>query len=233
MKLIDKQYLETPFYGVPRMVAYLKGLGHKVNPKRIRRLYQLMDLHAIGPGPNTSRPHKGEGHTVYPYLLRGLKITRVNQVWGMDITYVPIGNGYMYLVAVIDLFSRFIVGWSLSNTMTAPWCKECVERAIHTHGKPEILNTDQGRQFTCPLFTEFITGGDISFSMDGKGRAIDNIFIERFWRSIKYEKIYIEPSDDGVELFGKIKGYMEFYNNKRPHQSLGYKKPEQVFSHAA
>jgi len=233
MKLIDKQYLETPFYGVPRMVAYLKELGHKVNPKRIRRLYQLMDLHAIGPGPNTSRPHKGEGHTIYPYLLRDLKITRVNQVWGMDITYVPIGKGHMYLVAVIDLYSRFIVGWSLSNTMTAPWCKECVERAIHTHGEPEILNTDQGSQFTCPLFTEAITGRDIKFSMDGKGRAIDNIFIERFWRSIKYEKIYMEPSEDGLELFGKIKDYMEFYNNRRPHQSLGYKKPEQVFSQAA
>jgi putative transposase len=233
MKLIDKQYLETPFYGVPRMVVHLNELGYKVNPKRIRRLYRLMDLHAIGPGPNTSKPHKGEGHTIYPYLLSGLKVTRVNQVWAMDITYVPMGSGYMYLVAVIDLFSRFIVGWSLSNTMTATWCKECIETAIMLHGKPEIMNTDQGSQFTSPLFTEFITGQKISFSMDGKGRAIDNIFIERFWRSIKYEKIYIEPSDDGLELFGKIKGYMEFYNSRRPHQSLGYKKPEQVFFQAA
>lgn len=234
MKLIDKQYMETPFYGVPRMVEYLRELGHRVNPKRIRRLYRLMDLHAIGPRPNTSRPHKGEGHTVYPYLLRHLKVERPNQVWGMDITYVPVGNGHMYLVAIIDLYSRFIVGWSLSNTMTSQWCKECLETAIIMHGKPEILNTDQGSQFTSPLFTEFVTTGKgIQFSMDGKGRAIDNIFIERFWRNIKYEKIYIEPSEDGIELYGKIKWYMEFYNTRRQHQSLDYKRPEDVFRTAA
>lgn len=226
--------METPFYGVPRMTEYLRELGYKVNPKRIRRLYRLMDLHAIGPRPNTSKPHKGEGHIIYPYLLRGLKITYPNQVWGMDITYVPVGNGHMYLVAIIDLYSRFIVGWSLSNTMTSPWCKECLETAIMKHGKPEILNTDQGSQFTSPLFTEFVTTDqEIRFSMDGKGRAIDNIFIERFWRNIKYEKIYIEPSEDGIELFGKIKWYMGFYNTRRQHQSLGYKKPEQLFSQAA
>jgi putative transposase len=234
MKLIDKQYMETPFYGVPRMVEYLRELGHRVNPKRIRRLYRLMDLHAIGPRPNTSRPHKGEGHTVYPYLLRHLKVERPNQVWGMDITYVPVGNGHMYLVAIIDLYSRFIVGWSLSNTMTSQWCKECLETAITRHGKPEILNTDQGSQFTSPLFTEFVTTGQgIQFSMDGKGRAIDNIFIERFWRNIKYEKIYIEPSEDGIELYGKIKWYMEFYNTRRQHQSLDYKRPVQVYRAAA
>lgn len=234
MKLIDKQYTATPFYGVPRMVDHLRELGHKVNHKRIRRLYRLMDLHAVGPRPNTSKPHKGEGHTIYPYLLRGLKVERPNQVWGMDITYVPVGNGYMYLVAIIDLYSRFIVGWSLSNTMTASWCKECLKAAIIQYGKPEIINTDQGSQFTCPEFTEFVSSyEDIQFSMDGKGRAIDNIFIERFWRSLKYEKIYIEPSDDGIELYGKIKEYMEFYNTKRNHQSLGRKKPEEVFRRAA
>jgi len=234
MKLIDKQYMETPFYGVPRMVQYLREQGHCVNPKRIRRLYRLMDLHAIGPRPNTSKPHKGEGHTIYPYLLRHLKIVRPNQVWGMDITYVPVGNGNMYLVAIIDLYSRFIVGWSLSNTMTSQWCKECLETAILQHGKPEILNTDQGSQFTSPLFTEFVTKGqNIQFSMDGKGRAIDNIFIERFWRNIKYEKIYIEPSEDGIELYGKIKWYMEFYNNRRGHQTLNYKRPEELFRTAA
>lgn len=233
MKLIDKQYMETPFYGVPRMTEYLRDLGHKVNPKRIRRLYRLMDLHALGPRPNTSKPHKGEGHTIYPYLLRDLSIIRPNQVWGMDITYVPVGNGHMYLVAIIDLYSRFIVGWSLSNTMTASWCKECLETAIFVHGKPEIINTDQGSQFTCPLFTEFVTSEKVQFSMDGKGRAIDNIFIERFWRNIKYEKIYLEPSDDGIELFGKIKWYMEFYNTRRQHQTLGYKRPEQLYARAA
>lgn len=234
MKLIDKQYLETPFYGVPRMTAFLRGLGYKINPKRIRRLYRLMDLQAIGPRPNTSRPHKGKGHHIYPYLLRGLNITRPNQVWAMDITYVPVGNGYMYLVAIIDLYSRYIVGWSLSNTMTSDWCKACLITAILTHGKPEILNTDQGGQFTSPGFAEFVTEDqEIKLSMDGKGRAIDNIFIERFWRNIKHEKIYLEPSEDGIELYGKIKDYMEFYNTRRPHQSLGYEKPVRIYAQAA
>lgn len=234
MKLIDEQYTKTPFYGVPRMVQHLRERGHRVNPKRIRRLYRKMDLHAIGPRPNTSKAHKGDGHIIYPYLLRGVKIERPNQVWGMDITYVPVGGGHMYLVAIIDLFSRFIVGWSLSNTMTAKWCKECLEMAVLTHGAPEIINTDQGSQFTSPTFTQYVdTLEQTRFSMDGKGRAIDNIFIERFWRNIKYEKIYLEPSDDGHELYGKIKWYMNFYNTERGHQSLDYKRPEMVFSEAA
>ncbi|NQU84394.1 MAG: IS3 family transposase, partial [Mariniphaga sp.] len=233
MRLIDKQYMETPFYGVPRLTEYLRGAGHQVNPKRIRRLYRLMGLHAIGPRPNTSKPHKGEGHTIFPYLLQDLKVTHPNHVWAMDITYVPVGNGHMYLIAIIDLYSRYIVGWSLSNTMTATWCKEYLELAINNHGCPEIINTDQDSQFSSPKFIGFVLGGGIQFSMDGKGRAIDNIFIERFWRSIKYEKIYMEPSDDGLELYGKIMAYMEFYNTKRQHQSLGYKKPEQVFRQAA
>lgn len=234
MKLIDKQYLETPFYGVPRMTEHLRSLGHQVNPKRIRRLYRVMDLHAIGPRPNTSKPHKGEGHTIFPYLLRNIKAKHPNHIWAMDISYVPIdGGGHMYLVAIIDLYSRFIVGWSLSNTMTSKWCKECLEMAINVHGKPEILNTDQGSQFSSPTFTEFVLRNEIQFSMDGKGRAIDNIFIERFWRSIKYEKLYLEPSADGLELYAKIKQYMIFYNTRRQHQSLGYKLPEQVFQKAA
>jgi putative transposase len=233
MKLIDKQYMKTPFFGVLRMTEYLRDLGHRVNPKRIRRLYRLMDLHAIGPRPNTSKPHKGEGHIVFPYLLRNLEITRPNQVWAMDITYVPVGNGYMYLFAIIDLYSRYIVGWSLSNTMTAAWCKECLEMAINRYGEPEMINTDQGSQFTSPIFTSYVLDKEIRFSMDGKRRAIDNIFIERFWRNVKYEKIYLEPSDDGLELYDKIKAYMEFYNTRRQHQSLGYKKPIQVFQMAA
>ncbi len=172
--------------------------------------------------------------SIYSYLLRGMKITRPNQVWAMDITYVPVGNGHMYLVAIIDLYSRYIVAWSLSNTMTAKWCKECLDAAILTHGEPEILNTDQGSQFTSPVFTQYVgTYKNLKFSMDGKGRAIDNIFIERFWRSIKYEKIYLEPSEDGIELYGKIKDYMAFYNAERGHQSLGYKIPERVFKSAA
>ncbi len=180
MKLIDKQYMETPFFGVLRMTEFLREPGHRVNHKRIRRLYRLMDLHAIGPRPNTSKPHKGEGHTIFPYLLRNLEITRPNHVWAMDITYVSVGNGYMYLVAIIDLYSRFIVGWSLSNTMTADWCKECLEVAVNRFGKPEFLNTDQGSQFSSPKFTGFVLGEDIRFSMDGKGRAIDNILLRGF-----------------------------------------------------
>ena len=225
--------METPFYGVPRMTEHLREQGFLVNPKRIRRLYRLMDIHALGPCPNTSKPHVGEGHTIFSYLLRNMKVTRSNQVWAMDITYVPVGNGHMYLFAIIDLYSRYIVGWSLSNTMTSVWCRECLEMAINKHGKPEIINTDQGSQFSSPKFTEFVQKEGIQFSMDGKGRAIDNIFIERFWRSVKYEKIYLEPSDDGLELYGKIKAYMEFYNTKRQHQSLGYKRPEQVYLMAA
>ena len=156
-----KQLIAMPFLN-------LKKIECSESTIRIYAAIKSMDLHSIGPGPNTSRPHKGEGHSIYPYLLRDLKITKVNQVWAMDITYVHIGKGHIYLVAVIGLYSRYIVGWSLSNTMTAPWCKECVERAIATHGEPEILNTDQGSQFTCPLFTEAITGRDIKFSMAGK-----------------------------------------------------------------
>lgn len=235
MKLIDKQYLETPFFGVPRMTNYLRSLGHIVNPKRIRRLYRLMDLHAIGPRPNTSKAHKGNGHMVYPYLLRDMEIIRPNQVWSMDICYVPAGRGYMYLVAIIDLYSRYIVGWSLSNTMTSEWCRACVEAAMSVYGQPEILNTDQGSQFTSPKFTGLFEGQEVitKLSMDGKGRWVDNVFIERFWRNIKYEKIYLEPSEDGVELYGKIKWYMEFYNSRRPHQSLNYEKPEQWYRQAA
>ncbi len=176
MKLIDKQYMETPFYGVLRMTEYLREPGHQVNPKRIRRLYRLMDLHAIGPRPNTSKPHKGEGHTIFPYLLRNLEITRPNHVWAMDITYVSVGNGYMYLVAIIDLYSRFIVGWSLSNTMTADWCKECLEVAVNSFGKPEILNTDQGSQFSSPKFTGFVLGEDIRFVWLLRLPRIDSIW---------------------------------------------------------
>ena len=148
MKLIDEQYLETPFYGVPRMTAYLRSLGYLINSKRIRHLYQMMDLHAIGSRSNTSKPHKGKGHTIFPYLLRNVEITRPNQAWSMDICYVPVGRGYMYLAAIIDLYSRYIVGWFLSNTMTAEWCKACAKAAISAHGEPEIFNTDQGSQFT-------------------------------------------------------------------------------------
>jgi len=234
MKQIDEQYTLTPFYGVPRMTEHLRGLGYNVNPKRVRRLYRKMDLYAMGPRPNTSRPHKGEGHAIHPYLLRGLPIDRPNQVWAMDITYIPLAGSHVYLVAIIDVYSRYIVGWSLSNTMTTRWCRECLEEAIMRHGAPEILNTDQGSQFSSfEFFGYFSSYSDLKFSMDGKGRAIDNIFIERFWRSLKYEKIYLEPSDNGLELYHKIKDYMNFYNMERPHQGLEYKRPVEMYRMAA
>jgi putative transposase len=234
MKQIDEQYTLTPFYGVPRMTEHLRGLGYNVNPKRVRRLYRKMDLYAMGPRPNTSRPHKGEGHAIHPYLLRGLPIDRPNQVWAMDITYIPLAGSHMYLVAIIDVYSRYIVGWSLSNTMTTRWCRECLEEAIMRHGAPEILNTDQGSQFSSfEFFGYFSSYSDLKFSMDGKGRAIDNIFIERFWRSLKYEKIYLEPSDNGLELYHKIKDYMNFYHMERPHQGLEYKRPVEMYRMAA
>lgn len=234
MELIDKQYMLTPFYGVPRMTDHLRRLGHKVNHKRIRGLYRKMDLAGMGPRPNTSKPHKGEGHHIHPYLLRGLSVDRPNQVWAMDISYIPLAGGHMYLVAIIDVYSRYIVGWSLSNTMTTRWCRECLEEAIMRHGAPEIVNTDQGSQFSSPDFSGgFSLHPHLKFSMDGKGRAIDNIFIERFWRSLKYEKIYLEPSDNGLELYHKIKDYMEFYNRERPHQGLEYKMPVEMFRAAA
>ena len=232
MKLIDKQYFETPFFGVPKMTKYLRSLGYQVNPKRIRRLYRLMDIHAIGPRPNTSKPHKGKGHSIFPYLLRDVEITRPNQAWGMDICYVPVDRGYMYLVAIIDLYSRYIVGWSLSNTMTSERIKACLKEAISKYGEPEIVNTDQGSQFTSPIFTSLFEGISSKLSMDGKGRWVDNVFIERFWRSLKYEKVYVEPSDDGHELYEKIKWYMVFYNTRRPHQTLNYLKPEQLYAQA-
>lgn len=234
MKQIDKQYMDTPFYGVPLMTNYLRGLDYKVNPKRIRRLYLKMDLYGIGPRPNTSEPHKSGGHAIYPYLLRGLTVNRPNRVWTMDITYIPLGGSHMYLVGIIDVYSRYIVGWSLSNTMTVRWCRECLEEAMCRHGTPEIINTDQGSQFSSSEFsTYFSSYPGLKLSIDGKGRAIDNIFIERFWRNVKYEKIYLEPSDNGLDLYRKIKEYVGFYNMERLHQGLKYERPVEVCRTAA
>ncbi len=195
MRLIDEQYLQHPYYGVPRMTAWLRSGDHQINHKRIGRLYKLMGLEAVGPKPNTSKPFSE--HQKRPYLLKGLKITRVNQVWATDITYVPMENGFMFMVAVIDLYSRYIIGWSLSNTMTAEWCSQVVDQAVKQHGKPDIVNTDQGSQFTSEVFTNTVDSLQINLSMDGKGRAIDNVFIERFWRSIKYECLYLNAFQMG------------------------------------
>ncbi|MBS3775977.1 MAG: IS3 family transposase [Bacteroidales bacterium] len=194
MELIDKKYTQKPFMEVPRMTECLrKDKNYNVNIKRIERLYKLMYIQAIGPKPNTSKPSKE--HKVYPYLLRGLEITRANQVWGGDITYIPMKTGYMYVMAIIDLYSRYAVNWSVSNSMDAQWCTNDLEDAIEMHGTPEILNTDQGSQFTSDIFVQAVEEQGLQLSMDGNGRAIDNIFIERLWRSMKYEHVYPNPAD--------------------------------------
>lgn len=232
MRLIDKEYLLHPWLGVPRMTTWLrKDKGYKVNPKRIERLYRLMGLSAIGPKPNTSKKGKGSQHRVYKYLLKGLKIERRNQVWAMDITYIPVKGGYLYLCAIIDLYSRFIVGWSLSNTMSSQWCRQTLQTAIQQYGIPEILNTDQGSQFTAYEFCDWVTHPDqgIRLSMDGKGRAIDNIFIERLWRSLKYEHVYLFPAEDGLACYQGIQSYFEYYNKQRRHQSLENQTPSSIY----
>lgn len=229
MRLIDEKHLLHPWLGVPRMTQWLrKDMGHTVNPKRIERLYRLMGIQAIGPKPNTSKP--GKGHKVYPYLLRNLKVERPNQVWALDITYIPVQGGFLYLVAVIDLYSRYVMNWSLSNTMTAEWCKQALDEAVNKHGKPEIINTDQGSQFTAVEFAEYVTEHlKVRLSMDGKGRAIDNIFIERLWRSVKYEHVYLRPASDGLEAYRGLATYFEYYNHERRHQSLNDETPLTVY----
>jgi putative transposase len=231
MRLMDEQYFKTPFYGVRRLTAWLLAGGFNINRKRVRRLMDVMGWQTIYRGPRTSQPDKQ--HKVYPYLLRGLAITRPNQVWATDITYIPMRKGFMYLCAVIDLHTRFVVNWSVSNTMIADWCKQIVEEAIQLHGKPEIINSDQGSQFTSDLFTGYVLGQEIQVSMDGKGRAIDNVFVERLWRSVKYEHVYLNIAKDGVELYAGLKKYFDFYNTERFHQSLDYQAPETVYKKLA
>jgi putative transposase len=229
MRLMDEQYLRKPYYGVYRMWEWLKlDKGYKINLKRVRRLYRLMGLEAIGPKPNTSKP--SPGHKVYPYLLRGLTVSHSNHVWATDITYVPMAQGFLYLMAVIDLKSRYVLNWSVSNTMDAEWCAEVFREAVRVHGAPEILNTDQGSQFTSEAFTKaVIEEACVKLSMDGKGRAIDNVFIERLWRSVKHEYIYHSPPADGLELYRGLKGWFNDYNSDRRHKSLDGAVPETVY----
>lgn len=231
MRLIDEEYLSRPFIGVPRMTQVLRGKGYIVNPKRIRRLYHKMGLQAIYPKPRTTIP--GVGHKIYPYLLTGLQITRPNQVWACDITYIPMRKGFMYLVAIIDLYSRFVVGWSVSNSLTADFCIELLKDVIKIHGVPEFFNTDQGVQFTCIDFTSILLKNDIRISMDGKGRAIDNVFIERLWRSVKQESIYLHAPEDGLELYQQLKEYFDYYNYHRMHQGIDYATPNTLYAQAA
>jgi putative transposase len=226
MKLIDRQYLETPFYGARKLVAWLKGKGQIVNRKRVRRLMQLMGLKAIYRKPRTSKP--GPRHKIYPYLLRGLTITRPNQVWAADITYIPMQKGFMYLVVILDWYSRHILAWRLSNTMESDFCLEALREALQK-GKPEIFNTDQGSQFTSQEFITLLESQGIRVSMDGSGRYIDNLFIERFWRTLKYEEVYLKAYQDAREARTEIGRYIQFYNTERPHQALGYQTPAEVY----
>ena len=236
MRTIDEIYLECPFYGVKRMAAELRRREYPVNVKRVRRLMRLMGVEALYPHPRTTVA--APENKKYPYMLRGLAIDHPNQVWEMDITYIPMRHGFMYLAAIIDVYSRRIVGWGLSNTMEAEWCAEIAEEAFLRHGRPEIFNTDLGRQFTSEVFIRTLVGEDtanpkIRMSMDGRGRATDDIYIDRFWRSIKYENIYLNAYEDGLELWRGIDSYIRFYNTKRPHQSLDYETPEKVYKQVA
>lgn len=231
MRVLDEQYFKTPYYGAQRLTALLIALGYKVNIKRIRRLMKLVTWKTIYREPRTTVCEKT--HYKYPYLLKGLSVTRRNQVWSMDITYIPMKKGFMYLAAIIDLHSRYVVGWSLSNTMSAEWCTETLKQAIEKHGAPEIFNTDQGSQFTSEVFINELKGNEIQISMDGKGRALDNIFIERLWRSVKYENVYLNVYENGLTLWKGLDDYFEFYNNDRLHQSLNYQTPHEVYNTAA
>jgi len=231
MRLLDEQYYNTPFYGIRRLTAWLQQRGNNVNHKRVRRLMQLMGWRTIYREPNTSKPNKE--HKVYPYLLKDLIIRRGNHVWEIDITYVPMRKGFMYLCAIIDVHTRYVVNWSISNTMSAEWCKQVVQEAIDRHGKPLIHNSDQGSQFTSEVYISLLKANGIEISMDGKGRALDNIFIERLWRSVKYENIYLNVYEDGLNLYQGLKQYFDFYNKDRLHQSLEYRSPEVLYCQAA
>ena len=226
MRFIDEQYLKTPFYGALKMTEYLRSLKYKVNPKRVRRLMRKMGLEAIYCKPNLSKPNKD--HKIYPYLLKGLKIERVNQVWSSDITYLPMARGYLYLVAIIDIYSRYVLSWELSNSLENSFCINALEKSL-SGGSPEIFNTDQGSQFTSNDYTKVLKTHSIKISMDGKGRAIDNVFIERLWRSLKYEDIYLKAYETGNALYEGLTAYFHFYNHDRFHQGLKYKKPAEIY----
>lgn len=231
MRFMDEQYMKTPFYGALRLTAVLQLAGYPVNIKRIRRLMKLVNWQTIYRESKTTVSDKT--HYKYPYLLRNMDIVKCNQVWAMDITYIPMKKGFMYLTAIIDLHSRYVVQWSLSNTMTAEWCTDVLKSAIEMHGKPEIFNTDQGSQFTSDIFINELKKNEIKISMDGKGRALDNIFVERLWRSVKYENVYLNVYENGLTLWTGLNEYFQFYNNKRLHQSLKYKTPKEVYELAA
>jgi putative transposase len=226
MRLVDEEYTRHPFYGTRKMLAHLRALGHNVNRKRVQRLYVQMGLEAVYPKPNLSR--RNQEHKIFPYLLRGLSIERNNQVWSADITYIRMKQGFVYLIAIIDWFSRYVLDWQISPTLEADFCIETLSRSLEG-SSCEIFNTDQGCQFTSKGFVDLLLSKGILVSMDGKGRALDNIFIERLWRSLKYECIFLSEFETIKDLIRAIRVYFEFYNYKRPHQSLGYQTPGGIY----
>ena len=226
MRLLDEEYTRHPFYGSRRLTAWLSEQGEEVNRKRVQRLMRLMGLEAIYPKPRLSVPDLS--HRVYPYLLRGVGIDRVNQVWSADITYVPMPKGFMYLAATIDWYSRYVVSWRLSNTLDGLFCQEMLDEALG-QGRPEIFNTDQGVQFTALAFTERLKQAGVLISMDGRGRCLDNVFVERLWRTVKYENIYLQAYATVAELEQGLRSYLRFYNEERLHQSLDYQPPQVVY----
>lgn len=223
MRRIDEIHLEYPFYGSRNIARELREKGYRANRKRVQRLMRLMGLESVAPKPNTSKPN--EEHPVYPYLLRGLTINRPNQVWAADITYIPLARGFSYLVAIMDWHSRRVLSWRLSNTMDPSFCVEALQEALSRFGTPEIFNSDQGSQFTAKDFTDVLLAADVKISMDGKGRCIDNVFIERLWRSLKYEDVYLKAYINLVEAREGIGHYFDFYNTHRRHQALGHQTP--------
>lgn len=228
LNLLDEEYTRHPFKGTRKMARYLLDQGHVVNRKRVQRLMRSMGLAAMAPGPNTSKAHPE--HKVYPYLLRGVDVTRPNQVWSTDITYIRLPRGFAYLVAIIDWYSRKVLSWRLSNSMDASFCVDCLKSAIENYGKPDIFNSDQGSQFTSAEFTGELIENGITISMDGRGRALDNIFVERLWRTVKYEDVYLQHYGSMQALLLGLTKYFYFYNRDRHHQALGYATPNHVYS---
>jgi putative transposase len=226
MRLIDEEYTRHPFYGIERMTAVLRRQGHAVNPKRIRRLMRLMGLEALYPKPNLSKPVIG--HKIYPYLLKGVRIDRADQVWSTDITYIRLNQGFIYLVAIMDWFSRYVLSYAFSTTLDTDFCLKALRDALNV-ATPEIFNSDQGPQFTSDAFTGILKAAGIAISMDGRGRALDNVFVERLWRNVKYERVYLHNYETVREAEQDIAAYFEFYNEERPHQALDYQTPAEVY----
>jgi putative transposase len=229
MRLIDQQFLKTPFYGSRKMTAFLERAGEEVNRKRVQRLMGVMGLEALHPRPRTTTADPNA--RVYPYLLRDRELTRIDEVWSSDITYIPMRHGFMYLTAVIDWYSRYVLSWRLSNTLEGRFCLEALDEAL-AMGRPEIFNTDQGSQFTSDEWIDVLDDAGVAISMDGKGRWIDNVFIERLWRSVKYEEVYLHGYANGTEARTSLTKYFSFYNARRSHQALEYRTPDEVYFEA-